>query len=52
MLKCQTDDFDQQTAWKAPVCWLKYTTLEGNEQGFGMLGAFSETIQCPFSDQL
>ena len=23
----ETNDFDQQTACRAPVCWLKYTTV-------------------------
>ena len=24
--KAETNDFDQQTACRAPLCWLKYTT--------------------------
>ena len=26
MFKCQKDDFDQQTACEAPICWSKHTT--------------------------
>ena len=25
----ETNDFDQRTACRAPVCWSKYTTLGG-----------------------
>ena len=26
-LNDEKDDFDQQTAYEAPICWSKYTTL-------------------------